>query len=166
MSRKKISLLQRLIGVVSLLAFLWAGLGSVHGFSFLFAALSHPHKVILVEDHNQIHLILHHPGHYHAHMHSTGALDDPSEALSDTIDEAGSIGQENSADHEFHLSEPKQQIISTTKALGKTFSILSHSTTVQIRPTLIQAGPTRTRLFYPPKPSLALATLRTTVLLI
>lgn len=167
MSRKKISLLRRSVGVVSLLAFLWAGIGSVHGFSFLFAALPHPHQVILVEDHNQIHLILQHADHRDAHAHSIIAVDDPSEAASDSIDEAVSIGQKKPADHEFHLSEPKQQIVSTTKAPSKTFNILSYSETARIPTMSIQADSAGTRMTSsPPQRSLALTTLKTTLLLI
>ncbi|MEK7702430.1 MAG: hypothetical protein AAB317_00515 [Nitrospirota bacterium] len=145
-SQRKITLLQKSISVVSLFAFLC---GSVLGLPFL-AVLLHPHQVIMIQDQNHLDLVLHHPGHHDAHADSTLALGNASHAASDT------------ADHAFHLSPLKPQIISTQ--VSKIAHPLFYSTAAPIRFTMIPADstPNRSSLDFPP--SLTLAILKTTVL--
>ncbi|MEK7285722.1 MAG: hypothetical protein AAB035_00260 [Nitrospirota bacterium] len=152
MSQRKTTLLQKSISVVSLFAFLC---GSVLGLPFL-AVLLHPHQVIMIHDQNHLDLVLHHPGHHDAHANSTLAgvvplaLGNASPAASDT------------ADHAFHLSPLKPQIVSTQ--VSKIAHRLFHSTAAPIRFTMIPADftPTRSSLDFPR--SLTLAILKTTVL--
>lgn len=147
MSQRKITLLQKSISVASLFAFLCGG---ALGLPFLFAALLHPHQVILVQDRSHLDLVLHHPGHHDAHDDSTLALGKASHAASDT------------ADHALHLSELKPQVISTKTS--KTARLLFHSTAAPIRFTTISATFTSTRSSFDFPRSLALAILKPTVL--
>jgi hypothetical protein len=145
-SQRKIIRLQKLISVVALFAFLCGG---ALGLPF-FAALLHPHQVILVQDQNHLDLVLHHPGHHDAHTDSTLTLNNASHAASDT------------ADHAFHLSPLKPQMISTQ--VSKIAPYLFYSTVATIRFTMIPADFTPRRSSLDFDRSLTLAILKTTVL--
>jgi hypothetical protein len=158
--------LQRLIGSVVLLGFLWIGTGSAHLFPFFFLSIDHRHALFLIEEHDQVHLVLHHPGHPDAHEASTPVKETHSHERSAPLSGILSTGQENVSDHALHLSRPLPQMTPSAKA-GEPLKLFSFLMPTRIEPTWIEPDLSEIRFLSPPLQSRpVLASLRTTVLLI
>ena len=138
-------------------------MGGAQNLSLFFTALGHSHQRFLATDHDEIHLVLHHPGNQDGHEAPGGSVGHQHDLLDDLLSIV-TVGQENHSDHEIHLSEQAPQITTTTKttALSKVFpQAIAAAQPLLMKPTFFSSlSPASLK----PRPSLV--SLRATVLLI
>ncbi len=151
-------------GWVCLLSCLLVWIGSAQGFPLLFLAAGHSHQAFLDESHNQIHLVLHHPG--VQDQHEAPGMS-PLEHRHDLLDRAlaAASGSTPEEDHVIHVPEQKEQSVAATKIIGLSKDA-SPLVIVQTWPMIVR--PRSVRLFSnsPPRFNPILVALRTTVLII
>lgn len=152
-------------GWICLLSYLLVWIGSAQVFPLLFLAAGHSHKIFLGESHNQIHLILHHPGVQDQHEAPETSPSGHRHDLVDPALAATSTGSPSEKNHVIHVPKQKEQAVATTGIINLSKDA-SPLIVIQTWPMIVKPVSVRSFSGSPPKFDPILVALRTIALLI